>query len=170
MTYKRTKIGQFMYDITIAGGRFLMKNIWLYWILQYTWGIIGTLAGWIGVLFLWCLPKKIVTEKGRFGLSFYAMFGNNWGGLELGHNFFIADKMGESWTFHTKQHEMGHSFQNALYGPFVIFLVWLPSAFRYWQQRIRSKKGLINKPYDAFWGEQSATDNGEYYYKTYIKE
>ena len=47
-------------------------------------------------------------------------------------------------------HEFGHSFQNAILGPFMIFLVSIPSAIRYWYQTIRESKGKTNKPYDSF--------------------
>lgn len=166
----RTSFGNFMYRVTNKCARFFMKHMWLYYILNYTWGIIMTIIGWIVLGFIHLFLRKKVVEHGRFGPCHYAMLFDNWGGLELGTNFILADNMGEDWTLHTKCHEMGHTFQNALWGPFAIFLIFIPSAIRYWYQTIRSNKGKPNKEYDAFWAEESATDIGTDYYKNYLSK
>ena len=121
-----------------------------------------TLAGWVslGIMKLFTIKKS---KFGKFGPAHYLMFGNNWGGLEFGINFFVADNMGDEWTLHTKKHELGHTFQNAIYGPFVIFISFIPSAIRYWYQHFRAKKNKSNKPYDLAWFEESATDVGYLY-------
>ena len=65
--------------------------------------------------------------------------------------------------FSTNNHELGHTFQNAILGPFFIFIVAIPSAIRYWYRRFSKK----TKPeYDAIWFEGSATSIGEYVYNT----
>ena len=76
--------------------------------------------------------------------------------------------MGDEWTLHTKQHETGHSFQNAIWGPLSIFLIFVPSFIRYWYQESRARKGKDNKPYDAIWFEGSASKIGEEYYENYL--
>ena len=40
---QRTKYGKFMFNLSLKGSRFLMKHMWLYYLLNYTWGIIMTL-------------------------------------------------------------------------------------------------------------------------------
>lgn len=162
---QRTKYGKFMFNLVLRGSKFLMKHMWLYYLLSYTWGIIMTLIGWIVLGFIRLFLYKKVVEWGKFGPCHYAMLFDYWGGLELGTNFLVADKMGKDWTLHTKQHETGHTFQNALLGPLAIFLVFIPSAIRYWLD----VKVKINNPYDAIWFEGSASSIGEYYYDTYLK-
>ena len=42
---------------------------------------------------------------------------------------FVRDR--KSWGSELNQHEFGHTFQNCLFGPLMLFLVSLPSATRY---------------------------------------
>lgn len=165
MTYqsKRTCYGKFMFNLTYNCSKVLMKHIWLYYILNYTWGLIMTIVGWIITIFIRPFLNK--SNKGKFGPCLYMMIGNNWGGASIGTNIIIAKKMSNEWIIHTKCHEMGHTFQNALLGPFMIFLVVIPSIIRYHYQNSRNKRGLENKPYDLFWAEGSASTIGEAYYK-----
>lgn len=102
----------------------------------------------------------MVVEKSKFGPAHYAILGNNWGGVSLGINFFVADKMGKDWTLHTKKHELGHTFQNAIFGPFAIFLIYIPSCIRYWYREFSKK---VQPPYDLIWFEGSATEIGTQY-------
>lgn len=164
---KRTKIGNFMHKITCKASEFLGDHIWLYYVLNYTWGLLMTLVGWIVIGIMYCLPKKWVKERGTFGPAHFAIIGNNWGGLELGINFLVADKMGDSWTFHTMKHELGHTFQNAIYGPLAIFLIYIPSCIRYWYRKLAN---TAQTSYDTIWFEGSATVSGEYYFNKYIKK
>jgi len=163
---ERTAYGRFMFNMTLKASRFLMKHMWLYYILNYTWGILTAIMGWIVLGFIRIFFKNKIVEKGKFGPCHYLMFGDSWGGLELGTNFLVADGMGESGALHTKCHECGHTFQNAILGPFAIFLVFIPSCIRYWL----SVFGVIDKPYDAIWFEGSATTIGTEYYKHYLSE
>lgn len=151
-----------MRAIMMRAARFLMRHMWLYYILNYTWGIVMTLIGWLTMFFCWMLLSLDVE---RYGPSHYVSVGDNWGGLELGVCFLVANNMGEEWTLHTKRHEMGHSFQNAVLGPFAILLVAIPSACRYWYQIIARKRGKAFPAdwYDSVWFEGSATQAGEEY-------
>ena len=171
MTKERTKLGKFMYNITFKASKFLMKHMWLYYVLNYTWGIITTIIGWIVFGFIKLFLHKKIKEKGKFGPCYYLLFGNNWGGLEMGTNFFVADDMGSVWTHHTKCHECGHTFQNAIWGPLAIFLVFIPSVCRYWYEVICSRHGVFMSSgwYDSVWFEGEATDSGTYYYENYLK-
>lgn len=168
---KRTTFGRTMFNFTLHVSKFLMKHMWLYYILNYTWGIITTFAGWVALGFVRLFLRKRVVEHGKFGPCHYAKFGDNWGGLEMGVNFFLADNMGEEWTLHTKQHECGHTFQNAIFGPLAIFLIYIPSACRYWYDVFQAKKGnfLDDEWYDSIWFEGSATTIGGIYYEEKIK-
>lgn len=83
-----------------------------------------------------------------------------WGGLEMGVNFF-RDKDEDDYHF-INDHEFGHTFQNTLFGPFDVFISFIPSCVRYWVQTIRYAKHKSNPPYDAAWFEDSATQCGKY--------
>lgn len=155
--YKRTKVGSFLYSFTMSAGGFLCRHPILAQILNATWGIIGVLIGAIMMLVVIILPKK--KKSGSFNGFPYVMFGDNWGGLEGVIWFFVADNMGEDWTRHTMRHETGHAFQNAIYGPFTILLIGIPSMIRYWVRVVRKSE----IPYDAIWFEGSATDLGVKY-------
>lgn len=161
---QRTKYGKFMFNVMLKGSRFLMKHMWLYHLLNYTWGIIMTLIGWIVLGFVRVFLRKKVVEHGKFGPCHYIMLFDNWGGLDLGTTFLLADNMGKEWTLHTKQHETGHTFQNALLGPLAIFLIFIPSAIRYWLTTF----GKIDSPYDLIWFEGNASTIGEEYYNNYL--
>ena len=158
---QRSRYGKFMFNITLRAAKFLMNHMWLYYILNYTWGIITTAIGWIVFGFVSLFLHKSIKEKSKFGPCHYLLFGNNWGGLELGINFFVADNMGSSWTHHTKCHECGHTFQNAIWGPLAIFLIYIPSYIRYWLDRA----GKISSEYNAIWFEGNASTLGEIYYE-----
>lgn len=165
---KRTKYGKLMFSFLLKPSKFLMKHMWLYYFLNYTWGLIMTIVGWL-VLGIICLfnPSKR-KNLGKFGPVNYLTMGGTWGGLSLGTTTFIAGDMTDSWTLHTKCHELGHTFQNAILGPFAIFLVFIPSFIRYWNRRLRSKKGKENNPYDLIWFEGNATTIGECFYQKYL--
>ena len=163
---RRTKYGRFMFNITLKASRFLMKHMWLYYLLNYTWGILTTIGGWLVIGFIKIFFRKKIIELGKHGPCHYLILGNNWGGLELGTNFLVAGGMGDYWTQHTKEHESGHTFQNAIWGPLAIFLIFIPSCIRYWMD----VKGKLKSEYDAIWFEGNATTIGHEYYENYLKK
>lgn len=103
-----------------------------FYILSFTWGILYTLIGSIVMLSLLVVGKK----PQRFNDRFYIRVGKHWGGCNLGP-WFICD---ESPSLHTKQHESGHGFQNALWGPLYPFVVCIPSGLRYWLFTLKTQK------------------------------
>lgn len=164
-----TKLGTFFYDVTNRASLWLMKHKILYYILACTWGCIMTIIGCLVSLVLMLFKKKPKRYKGIW----YFNVGKAWGGVELGLCF-LTDSYDSK---HTKDHETGHTFQNALYGPFFL-LIAAASAARYWQRVFlehmynkhksdpESKwcKRYLNLPdYDAIWFEGSATYIGEHY-------
>ena len=158
---KETKIGRWLFKKISLLSIGVARKRWLFYLLSYTWGILTTLAGWAMYLFVLIFRRKSIVEKGKFQTAHYLVFGNNWGGLEAGTNFLAADKMGKDYLTHTKCHELGHTYQNAVQGPIAIFLIFIPSVIRYWVQEIRSRKGKQNMPYDSIWFEKSASFIGE---------
>ena len=92
----------------------------------------------------------------RHAGSIVFKFGHNWGGVSLGIFTFMCLESKER----TLNHEFGHSIQNAIFGPFFIPLVAIPSFIRYQKFNSNIKKGIPNEDYDAIWFEGSATKWG----------
>lgn len=109
----------------------ILKDI-LFYILSYTWGIILSMAGTLTALVLLLLGYKPTIFHNRIHFK----VGDYWGGLEMGPVFLTDNQP----TLHIKQHECGHGIQNIILGPFMLFLVSLPSAIRYWLREMRTQK------------------------------
>lgn len=141
-----------------------MKKVFLgilWWIWQLTWGGLMTIPGLIVTGFCIVLLKG---KPHKNGFSYIVEIGNDWGGLELGA-VALCGRYSESspyWFEHTRKHEFGHAIQQLIFGPFQIFVVWIPSAIRYWYQRIAVSRGKIFSPdwYDSIWFEKTATKWG----------
>lgn len=128
-------------------------NKTLFYILNFTWGILWNIVGAIGAAAVMALGVK--PQKHAGNLMF--RIGHNWGGVSLGIFSFVCHEAGQ----HTFDHEFGHSIQNALYGPAFPFVVAIPSAARYWEFTIKAKKGIkIEENYDDAWFECQATEWG----------
>lgn len=147
---ERTFLGRCFYSLTMILSKPLLKFKWLWFLLNITWGITYTFFGLLIALGLLITGHKC--EK--FQRCYRFALGKSWGGFELGF-FFLTDL---NKNFYTSLHEEGHSYQNAIYGPFVIFLCVIPSVIRYWYRRLSKK---TQKDYDAIWFEGSATDIGK---------
>ena len=155
--YNLTKYGKVMFKITMAWTHFICKHKKLYYILTWTWGILMSLVGGVVSLYL--------SMKGRIKDTYYWIgaykVGKNeyWGGCSLGC-IYLRD-FGTS-SDSLNYHEFGHTMQNTLFGPFALFLCFIPSMFRYLKFRSNDKKGIPNKPYSNIWFEASATECGKY--------
>ena len=137
----------------------------IYWVLSFTWGLPITLLGLITAVVLLCCGKK--PYRHMYGYVFTV--GENWGGLNLGPTT-LACK-----TAHlaTLNHEFGHSIQNCYFGPFMPFVVAIPSTIRYWYREwlvhYGRKKYYELPNYDAIWFEGGATRIGNEFYKALSK-
>ena len=65
---------------------------------------------------------------------------------------------------HICVHEAGHAIQNCYFGPFMPFLVSIPSSVRYRAHRLRRRRGKRLPPYDGIWFEGQATKLGRTYF------
>ena len=143
-----------MFNLLAKAAMQLIKHRWLYWLLNCTWGSLTTLCGCIISLVMLCMKKK----PQRWNSAWYFKVGKHWGGLEMG----TMSLREETDCISINNHELGHTFQNAVLGPFYIFIVAIPSAVRYWQRRIAARiheddASYHQKPYDAIWFEGNAT-------------
>ena len=124
----------------------------LYYILNLTWGLPLTLAGALVAFFLILTGRR----PKHHGGCLYFNVGNDWGGMNLGLFFFT-----DNWDSPSiKNHEYGHSLQNAIWGPLMIFVIAIPSAIRYQVFMYRIRHHKENPPYDAIWFEGQATKWG----------
>ena len=153
-TSRFTSYGNFMYNFTEKGITFLAKHKWLYYLLNLTWGIFLTFIGWIITLGLLMIGKKPTKYHGIY----YIKIGDSWGGFETGL-MFVRDKTSIEIL---NAHEYGHTYQNAIFGPFQIFLITIPSIIRYWYRELKyERKGITPKTdYDDIWFERSASNHG----------
>lgn len=112
----------------------------LYWILQFTWGgilnIVGALVflainGWLRIVGIF-QGKRLVKTR-MYNGAILTKFGKRWGGASLGAFIFSCAGMDLNADYaETIEHEFGHAIQNAILGPFMIFMVSIPSSIRYW--------------------------------------
>lgn len=129
------------------------KHKWLYYLLQCTWGLPANILGGILALYFLSCRKYCFKYKDVFccGLKGDA-------GFSLGLFCFIPLRCSDSF----KNHEFGHSIQNAYLGPLYFGVVAIPSAARFFWRALKQK---LNKPvftdYDAIWFEGQATKSGE---------
>lgn len=148
----------------------------MFWVVSCTWGIIMTTVGAITTVSLNLIKavgkwfgKDLKIKTHRNGCSFITEIGGNWGGLELGA-FALCGNYSETskgWFRHTRYHEFGHAIQHLYMGPLFIFIVAIPSATRYWYQRITRSKGkkFPSGWYDSIWFEGGATRAGTKFVK-----
>lgn len=127
------------------------KHKWVYYLLQFTWGLPMNIAGLIVAASLMICGRRPV----RYGWGWCFEHEGDWG-LELGI-FFIAPPD----SIHTKNHEHGHGIQNIYFGPLTMFVISLPSICRFWWRKLRQKFGKpITTGYDDIWFEGQATKSG----------
>lgn len=153
---KRTVLGRFFYSLSYRWGIWIDKHVWLYYLLLCTWGVLETIAG-LSVALAMIISGHRPNKSHR---GFYFLAGDNWGGFSLSFIDVIGKNMGDEWTVHTIHHECGHSYQVALFGPFWLFLVAVPSQVRWC---IAASGREIT--YEKAWFEESATDVGNEVFK-----
>lgn len=155
-----TKLGSFMYTWVTNVSSFVGRHKVLYYILNFTWGIIGTILGYIVTLCL--LPWYHYFQKNYNTYVMKTTIGSpqkgySWG-FSLGTATFISKNATRYSGSNLYEHEFGHTCQNAVLGPFQLFLVDIPSAIRYWHRNAVVRRGHLNKKgYDDIWFEYSAT-------------
>lgn len=132
----------------------------LYYFLNFTWGIFLTFIGYLLMIIL--LPFGKIR---KYNYILYLEFNRKTGwGFSMGTVFFVGNKANR----YTKQHEFGHTVQNAILGPLMIFLVAIPSVIRFWYRRfLFSIKKTPKGHYDDIWFEGNASQIGlDYFLKS----
>lgn len=130
-----------------------MKNLkkikkWQFYLLSFTWGLPMSIIGCLVflVLRIWGFKPK------KYGHAYYIEIGKGWGGLELGWLFLTGVNGRES----TKQHELGHAYQNACMLGWFMPIFSIISAVRYWLDRFG-----VKIDYYGWWFESQASKIGK---------
>ena len=115
-------------------------SYFIFYIIQLSWGILMNIFGIFVTLFMLITLHK----PHLFGPSIYFKCKKLEGfGFEAGIFFVIgADCEGDE----IMMHEAGHGIQNFFFGPFTVFISFIPSLIRYWYREIKYyRKGLEPK-------------------------
>lgn len=121
----------------------------LYYVLNLTWGLPMTLIGLAASVALIATGRMPIRNAGCWRF----IVGDNWGGVSLG----LCTITDSTPNYHTIAHEYGHSLQNALWGPLFIFVIAIPSVFRYWLYRWQVKHHKKPLIYEGIWFESQAS-------------
>lgn len=164
---KKTRLGRGLENWFGKTGFFIWKHKPLYYILNFTWGLLANIVG--SLVFLCLLPWRLAAKKNTFfgavesDVAFYTHSVGEvryYWGFSLGVFIFIC--MAGSNLQSLKAHEVGHTCQNAILGPLDLFVVEIPSAIRYWHRLSLERRGkALQTAYDDIWFEGSATKIGE---------
>lgn len=141
-----------------------MKYIktFMFYFLQFTWGIVMNIAGFFTLLTAWIIGEKIgYCDK---HIYIYSRYCHN-AAFSLGI-FIIMGEDCESCA----PHEAGHGLQNIMFGPLMPFIVSIPSVIRFWYREYAARNGKVLLPYDSIWFEGMATNLGKKYYPNLGKE
>ena len=97
----------------------------LFLFVQWTWGLSVNLIGWIA--FTICTKVKGYRWQ-HFGYAKIVYVPWKGGGLSLGLFIFMKDNhKNKKWTYNTRIHEYGHTWQCLLLGPLYYIVIALPS-------------------------------------------
>ena len=141
--------------------RKIANNLALFYILSFTWGILTSLIGFL-ILIPFIFTKRVYKTHGRLYGVFPKAFKEGWG-FEMGCFFFVSYDCAHNGYMHA--HEMGHGLQNIVWGPLMLFVISIPSCFRFWYREFKYyRKGKTpNTNYDDIWFEGQATKWGLIY-------
>ncbi|MCR5483967.1 MAG: hypothetical protein K6F09_00065 [Clostridiales bacterium] len=96
----------------------------LFYLIQFTWGALQNLVGFIGYLILY---KKCEHEHFHNSFITYVPTDKPFGGVSIGIFIFINAKHDDGWRHDTRIHEYGHTIQSVVLGPVWPFVIAIPS-------------------------------------------
>ncbi len=138
-----------------------LKRI-LFYILSFTWGSLASLIGFI-IMIPFLVTGQCQVEHGRLCGIFPKAFGYGWG-FSLGCFIFVSYDCADD--SHVIKHELGHGIQNIIWGPLMLFVIFIPSMIRFWYRNMKYERKGIRPPtaYESIWFESQATDWGYKYF------
>lgn len=102
-----------------------------FYILSFTWGLPMSLVGLVVCGILKCFGYKLK----KHGHCYHIEIGKNWGGVSFGWLILTGKNASED----TKNHELGHGYQNACQYGWFMPIPSIISAVRYWLDRFGVK-------------------------------
>ena len=126
----------------------------LYYILQFSWGLLSNIIG--GLFFLFC--KYILKWQVKKIYNNFLIFPKDHSlkaGMSLGIFIFVDENSS------LIPHEYGHSIQNIFFGPLFLFIIGIPSFIRCTYYNLKKK----TEGYYNIWFERQASELGEKFYE-----
>ena len=128
----------------------------LFYFVQWTWGLPVNLVG----LIIYLICKAMGRRSEKFGYSWITYLPWNQGGLSMGLFIFMKDNHpNETWTYNTRIHEYGHTWQCLLLGVFYYPVIAIPSAI--WCNFFEGYRRKNNISYYVFYPEKWANAWGQ---------
>ncbi|MBQ6165425.1 MAG: hypothetical protein IK118_00305 [Clostridia bacterium] len=128
----------------------------LYYLLQWTWQLPLNIIS--GTIYLIC--KAMGKKQERFFNAFITYLDWNQGGISLGQFIFMKNNHpNKNWTYNTRIHEYGHTFQAILLGPLYLIVIGIPSAA--WCHFFNGWRKKHNKSYYDLFCEKWANTLGQ---------
>lgn len=149
-------------DITITEPttkRNIVKDFFFY-VIQWTWGLPVNIVG--GIAYLIC-TKVLKYRHQKFGYANIVYMPWNAGGLSMGLFIFVKDRGDEPnpWSYNTRIHEYGHTWQCLLLGPLYYIVIALPSViwcncFQWYREKYKvSYYWLYCEAWANSWGQKA---------------
>ena len=133
----------------------------LFYLVQFTWGLAQNLVGLIAFL---ALSKKYRHEKFENAFVTFVDTEKPFGGISLGIFIFVNGKRKDEWLHDTCVHEYGHTIQSLVLGPVWPFVIALPSVIwcnfppltRYRKEKDVSYYALYCEGWANVWGSRAS--------------
>lgn len=146
-------------DITQTAPTFKRSKLFdaFFYIVQWTWCLPVNIVGLIA--FLICTKIKGCKYQ-KFGYAYIVYVPWNQGGLSMGLFIFMRENHPDKeWTYNTRIHEYGHTWQCLLLGPLYYIVVAIPSAV--WCNFFAGYRKKHNVSYYKLYCESWANSWGE---------
>ncbi|MBQ7543094.1 MAG: hypothetical protein IJT44_12475 [Clostridia bacterium] len=96
----------------------------LFYLVQFTWGLPQNLIGLIGFLFF---LGRMRHDRFENAIITYIDSDKSFGGISLGIFIFVNGRKKDDWLHDTRIHEYGHTIQSVVLGPLYILVIGIPS-------------------------------------------
>ncbi len=129
----------------------------LFYLIQWTWGLPVNIVG--GIAYLIC-TKILHKPHSKFGYANIVYLPWNAGGLSMGLFIFMRENHeNKAWTYNTRIHEYGHTWQCLLLGPLYYIVIALPSVI--WCNFFANYRNKNNVSYYKLYCEAWANNWGQ---------
>ena len=132
-----------------------------FYLVQWTWSLPVNIVGLVAYLI--CTKVKGYKHQ-KFGYSNIVYIPWNQGGLSMGLFIFMRDgHPDKEWTYNTRIHEYGHTWQCLLLGPLYYLVIAIPSAI--WCNFFANYRKKNNVSYYKLYCESWANNWGQKFSK-----